>query len=201
MSPRPNVSEERREQIMRAAEAIFVQKGFSDARMEDIAEETGLSKGTLYLYYKSKDELIIAILERIFQRDFHELDELVDTAHRSATDKLWKFADLATAETSAMLRLMPITYEYLALAFRNPAVQEVLQGYFQHYGRILFPIIQQGIQTGEFRPVNVDEVTIAIGAIFEGTILLWAYDNNAVNPVQHIHSSIGLLLAGIQAGH
>ena len=77
MSPKPDVSDERKDQIMNAAEEVFAQKGFSDARMDDIAEETGLSKGTLYLYYKSKDDLIIAILDRIFQHEFRTFEILI----------------------------------------------------------------------------------------------------------------------------
>ncbi len=88
MSPRPDVSEVRKDQIMNAAEEVFSQKGFSDARMDDIAEETGLSKGTLYLYYKSKDDLIIAILDRIFQREFKAFEDL-DLASISASDAIW----------------------------------------------------------------------------------------------------------------
>ncbi|MCB9454068.1 MAG: TetR/AcrR family transcriptional regulator, partial [Anaerolineaceae bacterium] len=156
MSPRPDVSEERREQIMQAAEEIFIQKGFSNARMDDIAEETGLSKGTLYLYYKSKDDLTVAILSRIFQRDFQEMDTL-DVTQMTAVDGIWKFVEIATAETSAMLRLLPITYEFLAQAFRNPVVQQTLQQVFRHYMDILLPIVQYGIETGEFRPVKAEE--------------------------------------------
>ena len=67
MSPKPDVSDERKYQILNAAEQVFTKKGLDLARMDDIAEETGLSKGTLYLYFKSKDDLIIAILDRIFR--------------------------------------------------------------------------------------------------------------------------------------
>jgi len=198
MAPRPDVSEERKAQIMNAAEEIFIQKGFGNARMEDIAEQTGLSKGTLYLYYKSKDDLIIAILDRIFQRDFQGMDGLGKTP-MTATESLWKFVELATAEASAMMHLLPITYEFLALAFRDETVHHAIQRYFAHYGEILAPIIQQGMHTGEFRQVDPAEVAIAIGAIFEGTIVLWAYNSDAVNPARNIQSSITLLLEGIQA--
>ena len=47
MSPRPDVSDERKSQILKAAESVFTQKGFDEARMDDIADKTGLSKGTL----------------------------------------------------------------------------------------------------------------------------------------------------------
>ena len=197
MAPRPDVSEMRKEQILQAAEAIFIQKGFGNARMEDIAKETGLSKGTLYLYFKSKDDVIIAILGRIFQRDFQDMDDL-DISMMTATDAIWKFVDFATSESSAMQRLMPVTYEFLALATRDSIVRGALQQYFRHYLEILLPIVEYGIQTGEFRSVNAEEVVIAIGAIFEGVILLWAYDKSTIKPDQHLHSSIQLLLDGIR---
>ncbi len=63
MSPRPDVSEERRTQILEAAMAVFARQGFDKARMDDIAQQARLSKGALYLYYKSKDAIISAILQ------------------------------------------------------------------------------------------------------------------------------------------
>ena len=51
----------RREEIIDAAERVFFTKGIRDATMDDVAEEAELSKGTLYLYFKSKQELYLAI--------------------------------------------------------------------------------------------------------------------------------------------
>jgi AcrR family transcriptional regulator len=62
ISPRPDVSEERQNQILEAAVAVFARVGFRTARMDDMAEQAGLSKGALYLYYQSKDAIIAALL-------------------------------------------------------------------------------------------------------------------------------------------
>jgi AcrR family transcriptional regulator len=198
MSPKPDVSEERKDQIMNAAEEVFTQKGFSDARMDDIAEETGLSKGTLYLYYKSKDDLIIAILDRIFQREFRAFESF-DTASMSATDTIWNFVDTTTKDIRMMMRLLPITYEFMGLAFRNKFVQKTFKAYFNRYMDILIPIIQHGIDTGEFRPADAKEIALAMGAIMEGTLLLWVYDSTLVDPEKHIRSGMKLLLEGVKA--
>jgi hypothetical protein len=96
------------------------------------------------------------------------------------------------------LRLMPVAYEFLALAFRNKTVQKALKQYFRHYMEVLVPIIQRGIDSGEFRQVDPQEVAIAAGAIYEGTILLWVYDKTLIDIDHHIRSSIQLLLEGIQ---
>jgi AcrR family transcriptional regulator len=198
MSPRPDVSEERKAQIVNAAEDVFTQKGFDQARMDDIAEKTGLSKGTLYLYYKSKDDLIIAILDRIFQREF-KVFEGVDLSVMGATDAIWLFIDTVTKDIKYILRLMPIAYEFLALAFRNKLVQGALKIYVNRYMSILVPTIQRGIDSGEFRPVDAQEVAIAAGAVLEGTILIWVYDQSLVDPERHIRSGMKLLLDGVLA--
>ncbi|MBE0670399.1 MAG: TetR/AcrR family transcriptional regulator [Anaerolineales bacterium] len=198
MSPRPNVSDERKIQIINAAEDVFTQKGFDQARMDDIADKTGLSKGTLYLYFKSKDDLIIAILDRMIQREFKQLETL-NQDELSATDTIWKLTDLLAKDVLGWLRLIPIVYQFLALAFRNKYVQLALKKYINRYLDILIPIIQRGVETGEFRQVDTREVAIAMGAMIEGTLLLWVYDRSMIEPEKHIHSGMKLLLEGVQA--
>jgi AcrR family transcriptional regulator len=196
MSPRPNVSDERKSQIVSAAVEVFTEKGFDDARMDDIAVKTGLSKGTLYLYFKNKDDLIMAILDRIFQQEFSKLESL-DQEELGAVEEIRDFTRLMASEISALLRLIPIIYQFLALAFRNRYVQHALQRYLNLYMNYLIPIIQRGVDSGEFRAVDPHDVAIAIGAIIEGTSLLWVYDRNAIDPEHHIQSGINLLLEGI----
>ncbi len=198
MSPRPDVSDERKAQILNSAEEVFTKKGFSDARMDDIAQQTGLSKGTLYLYFKSKEELIIAILDRVFGDIFKQF-ETRKNADLNATEAIWQFTEAAIRDYKKMLSMMPIAYEFLALGFRNTVVQKALRNYFKVYMDTLIPIIQRGIDSGEFRQAEARDVAIAAGAILEGTILLWVYDKNLVDVDHHIRSSIKLLFEGLQA--
>jgi AcrR family transcriptional regulator len=196
MPPRPDVSDARKSQIMDAAENVFTRKGLDQARMDDIAEVTGLSKGTLYLYFRSKDDLIIAILERIFTGIFKQWEERTGE-FTSATEALNSFTEEAIRDYKRMLRLMPVAYEFLALAFRNKTVQTALSVYFRRYMETLVPIIQRGIAAGEFRGVDPHDAAVAIGAIYEGTVLLWVYDSSLVDLEKHIRSSMQLLLEGL----
>jgi AcrR family transcriptional regulator len=198
MSPRPDVSDERKSQILNAAQNVFTEKGFDEARMDDIAEETGLSKGTLYLYFKSKDDLIMAILDRMIQFEFKQLEHL-NQEGVSATDAILKMTDLLTKDILGLMRLIPIVYQFLALAFRNKYVQKSLKKYLNRYLDILIPIIQRGVDSGEFRKVDSREAAVAMGAIVEGTLLLWVYDKSIVEPEHHIRSGMKLLLEGVQA--
>ena len=55
--------EERQSQIMEAAMKVFTKKGFASARMDDIVEESGLSKGAIYHHYKGKKDIFLALIE------------------------------------------------------------------------------------------------------------------------------------------
>jgi AcrR family transcriptional regulator len=195
--PRPDVSKERKKQILEASLSVFSRLGFDKARMDDIVEASGLSKGTLYWYFKSKDEIIIALLDQLFEGEFNQMESL-QSMDGSAEDKLMSFLHIAVADIKQMLSLLPVTFEFYALAFRNKAVQQCLKDYFRKYMKRIVPTIQQGIDNGEFIPSDPVDITIALGAIIEGTVLLWLYDPETVDLERHVESSLNLLLHGIK---
>lgn len=197
MSPRPDVSEERKNQILDAAVTVFTRLGFHKARMDDIVEESGLSKGALYWYFKSKDDIILAIMNRIFERELADLRILQQT-EGSPSDRLMEFTENAIADLEYWLRMLPIAYEFLGLVFRQSFVQQAFKRYLRGYLKLLEPIIQQGIDQGEFRAIDAKDVAIAAGAIFEGTILLWVYDPETVDIAKHIRFGMNLLMDGLK---
>jgi AcrR family transcriptional regulator len=197
MSPRQDVSEERRTQIIEAAMRVFARSGFQEARMDDIVAETGLSKGALYWYYKSKDEIILSIMDSMFDRELAGLKAL-QVDERPAGDRLIEFVQLTTADLKRYSKLLPLFYEFYALAFRNKTVRKALTRYLRKYFAMIEPIIQQGIDRGEFRAVDAKEAAIATGSLFEGTLLLWVYDPDTVKIDKHIEIGTRLLLDGLQ---
>ena len=198
MSPRPDVSVERKNQILDAAASVFARSGFSKARMDDIATESGLSKGTLYWYFNSKDEIILAMVDRLFEREFADLEALKQ-ADGTAIQRMAEFTDFLIQDLSQYIELIPIVYEYLSLSFRDITIRQTLRDYSRSYLELLIPIIQQGIDQGEFRQADASEVAISIGAIIEGTILLWVYDSETIQVEKHIRSGINLLFDGLIA--
>jgi len=59
------------------------------------------------------------------------------------------------------------------------------------------PIIQQGIDKGEFKEADASEIAITFGALLEGTILIWVYDSDLVDLEKNLRASIKLLMEGI----
>jgi AcrR family transcriptional regulator len=196
VSPRPDVSKERTQQILDAAIKVFSRMGFHKASMDDIVAEAGLSKGALYWYFKSKDEIIAGILDFIFVRELAGIRQLAQ-AEGSAEDRLMEFAQLTIAEIKGMLRLIPITYEFYSLAFRNKTVQKVARQYFQSYVDALVPTIDQGIARGEFRAADAHQVAITLMAIVEGTLLLWVVNPKMMDLEEQLKFGIRSLLDGL----
>jgi len=134
----------------------------------------------------------------MFASEFADLENLVNE-DKTATERLLHFTDRAIEDVRKMLRLMPLAYEFMAWAFRRKFVQDAFKHYMNRYMDILVPIFQQGIDAGEFRFFDPRSAAITSGAIVEGTILLWVYDNSLVDPKKHIREGIILLLEGLKA--
>ena len=197
MSPRPDVSEERRAQIIESAIKVFARQGFASTRMDDVAVESGLSKGLLYWYFKSKEEIIIAIADLLFGAEFRKMQSL-SASGQAARACLESFLEIFIEDLQGMLKVAPVIYEFYALAFRNATVRKVMQEYLGRFVAILEPIVQHGMDHGEFSPGNARQVTLAIGSALEGTLLLWAYAPELVQPEQQLRLSMALMLEGLE---
>jgi AcrR family transcriptional regulator len=191
--------EARRNQILEAATKVFVRMGFNRARMDDIVEESGLSKGALYWYFKSKDDIITAILDRLVGREAMELRGMLED-ERPVREKLSDFLESAIADITRMRPLMPILIEFWGLQLRRKTIRKVIGKYYQEYYETLTPVIQQGVDRGEFRSVNAKAAAVALGAIIEGTILLWATTPELVDLEEDILEGFNLVLDGLEVG-
>ncbi len=199
MSPRPDVSEERKGQILEAAIAVFARLGFQQTRMDDIASQAGLSKGALYLYYKSKDAVIAALLKYFFAQEFKHLQDFVASEPQgSMAEQLMALTHELTGALNWMARLMPIAFEFYAIAGRDKEVRQFLQEYYIAYRGELARLIQRGVERGEFRAVNVESTALTITALLEGLSLLYFVDPQGIEWAAQIEMSMRLLLDGLQ---
>jgi TetR/AcrR family fatty acid metabolism transcriptional regulator len=198
MSPRPDVSQERKDQILAAATKVFTERGFAEARMDDIVAESGLSKGALYWYFDSKDAIIISLLDRVFDWETANLQAILERQD-SAAHKLTAFVEVTIQDLNKMKPLMPIFIDFWSLSLRKKTINQAIKRYYQRFLDILEPILQLGIDQDEFRPVDVNESALAIGAVFEGTILLWAYFSETVDIEKQFRSNLDLVLNGLVA--
>jgi TetR/AcrR family fatty acid metabolism transcriptional regulator len=196
MAPRPDVSEQRKDQILDAAVEVFSRLGFERARVEDVARESGLAKGTLYLYYRSKDELIGALLRRIFAWSMRDLKGVL-AREGSASERLLDLSARMSREIKSLSILLPIWFEFYAVAARNESVRRFVKGYFEVYRNTLAAIVCEGIERGEFRGADAEEVAVTLVSLFEGVTLLWAFDPDTVPIEGQLEASVRLLIEGL----
>lgn len=82
-----SISNHKHTAILNAAYVLFGSKGFYETKMSEIAEQAGIAKGTVYLYFKSKEELFLAVTSRDCKKFLHELNDKLQVCD-SLTDKL-----------------------------------------------------------------------------------------------------------------
>ena len=182
MSPRPDVSEERRSQIIQSAIQVFGRKGLAKTRMDDVASESGLSKGLLYWYFKKQRRDHYRHRRPAVQRRVSEFAETVCGKRRRRALAWTTFWTIFLDELESIRKAAPVIYEFYALAFRNATVRGVMRQYLHRFVSLLQPIVQRGMDTGEFGTGDARQATVAIGAMLEGTLLLWAYAPDIVHP-------------------
>ena len=163
--------EQRREEIINAAQKVFFEKGLQVATMDDIADAAELSKGTLYLYYKSKEDLYLAVMMRGIEILHTMFTEAVSTS----------------APTVLQIRKLGQTYyeffkqhrNYFRMFyfFQNPQFHTQVSGEMmlccseenQKVWKVVFDTIARGIQEGEIRS-DISPVEIAL--------ILWSSSNS-----------------------
>jgi AcrR family transcriptional regulator len=172
MAPRPDVSEERKGQILDAAAAVFARAGVQDARMDDIVERAELSKGAIYWYFKSKDELVAAFIERIFERGLESFRELLRNKMPFPA-RMMAIARYSAADLQSLSKLRSVVLEYYALAARDAGVRRRVRGYLQELIGLFETMLRDAIAHGECREVDAHRTALAIEATYEGLTLLW----------------------------
>lgn len=195
--PRPDVSEERRAQILDAALRVFARQGLYETRMDDIVAESGLSKGALYWYFKSKDAIITAILEQLFAGSMGGLDALAQASDPADVCLAGLAAQIA-ADIAATSWLRPVLFEFYAIAGRDPGVRAFLKGYYDQFLAAVDATVRRGVAEGTFRPLDSAVAAATIVATFEGMLLLQIIDPRPDDLARRFAAAAELLFAGMR---
>ncbi len=209
-SPDPCLFRRRRKEarpaeLLEAALTLFVEKGFAATRSEEVAKAAGVSKGTLYLYFPSKEELLKAVIQ-------HFLGAEIEAGVQEAAA-----ADGPTAQALEQLLVTwwKRVYEGPASGVFKLVITEIRN--FPEIGefwveRVVAPgeqivsgLLRRGIERGEFAPVNID---FAVHSILMPMILLCVHKHSFaacgiakeldLDPVAFMRAHFRLILTGLQ---
>jgi AcrR family transcriptional regulator len=142
-------------ELLAAALDLFVEKGFAATRVEEIAQHAGVSKGTLFLYFPSKEDLFKAVVRENISVRFSEWDEEINRFTGPTSDMLhvclfgW-WERIGSTKASGISKLM------MSEAQNFPDLADFYQREVIRPGNALIErILRRGIARGEFRPMDV----------------------------------------------
>ena len=156
--------EARPQELLEAALALFVEKGFAGSRAEEVAQRAGVSKGTLYLYYPSKEELFKAVVRHNLSSLIAEGEETASTFEGSSSELLshllhtwWERVGNTPAAGIHKIVLSEVrNFPELAQFYTDEVIIPA--------DRLFSGCVQRGIERGEFRPMPLHEVAHALMA-------------------------------------
>lgn len=209
--PPPNAKHERRKdarpgELLDAALDLFVEKGFAATRAEEVAHRAGVSKGTLFLYFASKEELFKAVVRENISGRFSEWNADLDAFEGTTADmlrhglRLW-WARQGKAKISGITKLMLSegkNFPELAAFYQHEVIQPA------HL--LIRRILQRGVTRGEFAPLDMKYGVYAVLApmiflqllMHSNTVCCDSADHLQVNPEDFLESQLQVILNGLQ---
>ena len=166
--------ERRRQQIMVAAKRVFSDKGFNKATMEDIAQEAELSPGTLYLYFKNKEELYASLSLRILQYLLIRVEHVNDDKEADPEEKLKALMD-AMYDVYEFDPLIIINMFHLqsseTLRNLSPQLMEEIKHLSRQSLGAIAKIFEKGVEQGLFYDRHPVALADTFWAMFSGVVL------------------------------
>jgi AcrR family transcriptional regulator len=200
--PRRRRKAERPHEILEAAFAEFSRNGYATTTLEQIAERAGVTKGTIYVYFESKEQLFITMVRGLMKMTLDTLQEMLET-HQGST------ADLLRAQFSFIYqyivedrRRREMARLLIAEASRFPALTDRYQEEIHRpCMEFLERTIQRGLDRGEFRKSAVTEcplVIIAPIALVDTWIMMFE-DRHPLDLKSYFDAHLDLVISGLLA--
>lgn len=192
-------------ELLDAAMDLFVEKGFAATRAEEVASRAGVSKGTLFLYFQSKEELFKAVVRQNISGAFPVWNAEFD-AFSGSSALMLHYAMSQWWERLGATKASGITKLVMSEARNFPEIAAFYQAEVMAPGRALIKrIFQRGIDSGEFRPMNADYAIYSVIApmIF---LVMWKHSmapcldpNLGLVPADYIAAQVDVIVRGVRA--
>lgn len=171
MSPRVD-PEERRAEILAAALRCFTRTGYNGTSMDDIVAESGLSKGTLYWHFENKRALFMALFDQIMENLVAPFQAVMDPgSDASPTERLRQLASASAQAAEVSQDFLTLPLNFLIEIWQDEAFIKHYISILEEFVNRTEALIKEGIDAGEFRPVDVHNAAWGIMAMYDGIFL------------------------------
>jgi TetR/AcrR family transcriptional regulator len=188
-----------RDEILLAAEKVFAAKGFFPTTMSDIAKEAEFGTGTLYKYFKSKEELYFTLIDDKVE----EINRLVKGELSQKTRAVERIKKVLGLQFEFFERNRDFFRIYISerSRFEWTVKDELGKGLHEKmvvYINILAGVMRQGIEEGEFRPLNPMDLAHALVGIVNSFIFEWMISRESYPLISKVDTVLEIFLGGAQ---
>ena len=190
-------------ELLDAALDLFVEKGFAATRVEEVAARAGVSKGTLFLYFQSKEELFKAVIRENLSGRFTEWSEEFERFEGS-TAEMVSYCMNVWWERVGNTRASGITKLMMSEATNFPELAAFYQQEVIFPGQALIRrVLQRGIDRKEFKPLDLDYAIFSLIApmifliISKHSAGICVPRGTALDPKRYIDSQVSMILSGM----
>jgi AcrR family transcriptional regulator len=181
--------EERPRELLEAALCVFAERGYRNTRLEEVAEAAGVTKGTIYHYFATKEDLLCRAIEEHHAEAFGQLETVVEAEAGSASVRIHRLVRQSVGELgSARRNVLRLLLQGIAHELPSVHRQWLAAGPFKAW-QLLAALVREGQRSGEFR-ADVD-ADVTARTLLSGLLLqmIWQPDSaaGACVPVDERH--------------
>ena len=191
---------QRREQILNAALHVIVRNGYHQSRMDDIVSKSGLSKGAIYWYYKSKKDVYLDLVNHWVTRYSDSLLELPQE-EISAGEQLINMFHTFLNQFEKDPIVFKALLEFWSLAGRDTDFNLKLEKVTYNFIQYIESIIIKGVDSGEFKHVNPNIAALSIMVVIEGISWFTLFEKNGVSAKEYTDTVSNFILSGLVKGN
>ena len=189
---------DQKKRIIDGATQVFAEHGYRLTTIDQICQALQLSKGTIYIYFKSKEALFISVLQAIYERRF----AILSTAYQANDPIPIKFEKILDRLGSM---LSHDDYVFIRLSLEGflesehiPSLQAIKSDSYKRFYELLYGLLQEGQLAGEINPdLNLSSVTVVLMAVSDGLMLHSLVQDRGIDPDrvrQIVHETFSQML-------
>ena len=187
---------QRKEQILDAALHVIVQNGYHQSRMDDIVSTSGLSKGAIYWYYKSKKDVYLDLVNHWVVRYSNSLIKLTQK-NISSSEQLKILFETFFHQFEKDPIVFKALLEFWSLAGRDTEFNIKLEKVTYNFIQYIESIIKKGVESGEFKQVNPNIAAMSIMVVIEGISWFTLFEKNSVSAKEYTETVFEFILSGL----
>jgi AcrR family transcriptional regulator len=190
----------KRENIIRAATRTFAGKGYAATRIIDVARCAGIGKGTIYEYFKSKEDLFFAVFQQVMQDT--EVPIAASVSRPGSVDRrLRALAESLIGSWLEKLELYSLVMEFWSAAAASASrdrFKDAFRNGYQGFRRSIAALIEEGMAAGEFSP-ECRPYEVASGLIgMWDAMLLQAWADDTFDALEAVRPCMDTMLDGLR---